>query len=59
MSNERGVADGELVKLFGEYYDTEVIDFLLSKGILDNYTYNTTVLNEKDKWFLVQIQVLV
>ena len=38
--NERGVADGKLVKLFGEYYDTEVIDFLLSKGILDNGLYN-------------------
>ena len=47
--NEQGVADGKLVKLFGEYYDTKVIDLLLSKGVLDNELYNTAVLNEKDK----------
>ena len=29
--NEKGLADGKLVKLFGEYYDIEVIDLLLSK----------------------------
>ena len=52
--NEQGVADGKLVKLFGEYYDTKVIDLLLSKGVLDNELYNTAVLNEKDKWCLVQ-----
>lgn len=33
--NERGVADGKLVKLCGEYYDIEVIDLLLSNGILE------------------------
>ena len=54
ISNEQGVADGKLVKLFGEYYDTKVIDLLLSKGVLDNELYNTTVLNEKDKRCLVQ-----
>ena len=47
--NEQGVADGKLVKLFGEYYDTKVIDLLLSKGVLDNELYNTAVLEEKDK----------
>ena len=47
--NEQGVADGKLVKLFGEYYDLKVIDSLLSKGIMDNDLYNTAVLNEKDK----------
>ena len=52
--NEQGVADGKLVKLFGEYYDTKVIDLLLSKGALDNELYNTAVLEEKDKWCLVQ-----
>ena len=57
--NEQGVADGKLVKLFGEYYDLKVINLLLSKGMMDNDLYNEAVLNEKDKWFLVQIQVLV
>ena len=47
--NEQGVADGKLVKLFGEYYDLKVIDLLLSKGVLDNDLYNTAVLKEKDK----------
>ena len=41
--NERGVADGKLVKFFGEYYDIEVIDLLLSK----NDSYNTAALKEK------------
>ena len=49
ISNEQGVADGKLVKLFGEYYDTKVIDLLLSKGVLDNELYNTAVLEEKGK----------
>lgn len=49
ISNEKGVADGKLVKLFGEYYDTEVIDFLLSKGILDNDLYNQALLKENSK----------
>src|SRR5574344_1498607 len=44
--NERGVADGKLVKLFGECYDTEVISFLLSKGILDNDIYNQALKGE-------------
>ena len=30
ISNEQGVADGKLVKLFGEYYDLKVINLLLS-----------------------------
>lgn len=47
--NEQGVADGKLVKLFGEYYDLNVINLLLSKGVLDNDLYNTAVLKEKDK----------
>ena len=47
--NEQGVADGKLVKLFGEYYDLNVINLLLSKGIMDNDLYNTAVLKEKDK----------
>ena len=47
--NEQGVADGKLVKLFGEYYDLNVINLLLSKGVLDNDTYNKAVLKEKDK----------
>ena len=34
--NERGVADGKLVKLFGEYYGVEVIDLLIEKGLLDS-----------------------
>src|SRR5574344_407202 len=34
--NERGVADGKLVKLFGEYYRVEVIDLLIEKGLLDS-----------------------
>ena len=29
--NEKGLAEGKLVKLFGEYYATKVIDFLLEK----------------------------
>lgn len=33
--NEKGVADGKLVKLCGEYYDIKVIDLLLSNGILE------------------------
>lgn len=52
--NEKGLADGKLVKLFGEYYDTEVIGFLLSKGILDNDLYNQAILKESSKWFLTQ-----
>ena len=47
--NEQGVADGKLVKLFGEYYDLKVINSLLSKGVLDSELYNTAVLKEKDK----------
>ena len=47
--NEQGVADGKLVKLFGEYYDLKVINLLLSKGVLDNELYNTSVLKEKGK----------
>lgn len=47
--NERGVAEGKLVKLFGEYYDIKVIDLLLSKGIIDNDLYNTAALKEKVK----------
>ena len=47
--NEKGLADGKLVKLFGEYYDTEVIGFLLSKGILDNDLYNQAILKESSK----------
>lgn len=47
--NEQGVADGKLVKLFGEYYDLNVINLLLSKGVLDNDTYNKALLKEKDK----------
>lgn len=31
--NEKGVADGKLVKLFGEYYDIKVIDLLIEKGL--------------------------
>ena len=49
ISNEQGVADGKLVKLFGEYYDLKVINLLLSKGIMDNDLYNTAVSKEKDK----------
>lgn len=45
--NEKGVTEGKLVKLFGEYYDIKVIDLLLSKGIIDNDLYNTAVLKEK------------
>ena len=47
--NEQGVADGKLVKLFGEYYDLKVINSLLSKGVLDSELYNKAVLNEKGK----------
>ena len=57
--NEQGVADGKLVKLFGEYYDLKVIDLLLSKGVLDSELYNTAVSKEKDKWLLFQTQILV
>lgn len=39
--NEKGVADGKLVKIFGEYYDIKVIDLLLSKGIIDSDLYNS------------------
>ena len=46
--NERGLAEGKLVKLFGEYYDIKVIDLLLSKGIIDNDLYNQA-LKEKVK----------
>ena len=49
ISNEQGVADGKLVKLFGEYYDLKVINLLLSKGVMDNDLYNTAVLKEKGK----------
>lgn len=45
--NEKGVADGKLVKFFGEYYDSEAIDLLLSKSVIDNDSYNTAVLKEK------------
>ena len=44
--NEKGLADGKLVKFFGEYYDIEVIDLLLSKGILDNGLYNQALKGE-------------
>ena len=47
--NEQGVTDGKLVKLFGEYYDTKVIDLLLSKNAIDSELYNTAVLKEKGK----------
>ena len=48
--NERGVADGKLVKFFGEYYDIEVIDLLLSKKWLIQYSS----IKGESKWFLVQ-----
>ena len=38
--NEKGLAEGKLVKLFGEYFDIKVIDLMISKGILDNDLYN-------------------
>ena len=47
--NEQGVADGKLVKLFGEYYDLKVINLLLSKDIMDKDLYEKALLNEKDK----------
>lgn len=59
ISNEQGVADGKLVKLFGEYYDLKVIDLLLSKGVLDSELYNQALLKEKDKWFLVQTHTTI
>lgn len=45
--NERDVADGKLVKLGEKYYDTKVIDLLLSKGVLDNNLYNQTIKGEQ------------
>ena len=47
--NEQGVADGKLVKLFGEYYDLKVINLLLSKDIMDKDLYEKALLKEKDK----------
>lgn len=46
ISNEQGVADGKLVKLFGEYYDLKVINLLLSKGIMDKDLYEKVLLKE-------------
>ena len=54
--NERGVAEGKLVKLFGEYYDIKVIDLLLRKGILDKDLYNQE--KEKSKRFLTQHRLI-
>ena len=47
--NERGVADGKLVKLLIGYYDNKFTELLLSKSAIDNDIYNTTVLEEKGK----------
>ena len=47
--NEQGVADGKLVKLFGEYYDLKVINLLLSKDIMDKDLYEKALLKEKDR----------
>ena len=47
--NEQCVADGKLVKLFGEYYDNKFTELLLSKSAIDSELYNTAVLEEKDK----------
>ena len=52
--NGQGVADGKLVKLFGEYYDLKVINLLLSKDIMDKDLYEKALLKEKDKWCFVQ-----
>ena len=49
ISNEQVVADGKLVKLFGEYYDLKVINLLLSKDIMDKDLYEKALLKEKDK----------
>ena len=46
ISNEQGVADGKLVKLFGEYYDLKVINLLLSKDIIDKDLYDKALLKE-------------
>ena len=46
ISNEQGVADGKLVKLFGEYYDLKVINLLLSKDIMDKDLYEKALLKE-------------
>lgn len=46
ISNEQGLADGKLVKLFGEYYDSKVINLLLSKDIMDKYLYEKVLLKE-------------
>ena len=46
ISNEQGVADGKLVKLFGEYYDLKVINLLLSKGVMDSELYSKALLKE-------------
>jgi len=47
--NERGVAEGKLVKFCGEYFDIKVIDLMISKGILDNDLYNQAILKENSK----------
>ena len=46
ISNEQGVADGKLVKLFGEYYDLKVINLLLSKDIMDKDLYEKALLKK-------------
>ena len=46
ISNEQGVADGKLVKLFGEYYDLKVINLLLSKDTMDKDLYEKALLKE-------------
>ena len=46
ISNEQGVEDGKLVKLFGEYYDLKVINLLLSKDIMDKDLYEKALLKE-------------
>lgn len=46
ISNEQGVADGKLVKLFGEYYDLKVINLLLSKDIMNKDLYEKALLKE-------------
>ena len=45
--NEQGVAEGKLVKLFGEHYDLKVINLLLSKGVLDRELYGKALLKDK------------
>lgn len=46
ISNEQGVSDGKLVKLFGEYYDLKVINLLLSKDIMNKDLYEKALLKE-------------